>query len=386
MADNNSLLYKNLRAKSANKRQSTFDFTRALDNVVEELFPSRPASRQQEQQPDGQPDYDEKLQALQKQQDAKLDNVYKQSNAKLGEMAERLQSNESRNHEMSQSLMDAIQKVAQRGAGSQSSEEEEQEDAITQPTGAETEGTNKEEGDTAESTIQAEDPFEEEVIYKLPTSSAAPTSPASAKPASEEAASEKVKKVISSIKMKPVKIGDNITVGQNYYKITNTFGPRTGANAVPGRKDGEHSRGMDLVGFSADGKQSNIPIALTDGVIKSVTLQGSGKVINPKHGKEGGYIMEVQMPDGKIMKYMHLSPDAFKNKASLVGKPIKRGDILYEGDYSKGSGSQTGNHVKVSITSVDAAGNQLKDYEAPENDPTTYAVYGRYLERQEPTS
>lgn len=385
MADNNSQLYKNLRAKSANKKQSAFDFTRALDTVVEELFPSRPAPRQQEQQQVDQSDYDEKLQALQKQQDAKLNQVYKQSNAQLGEMSDRLQNSESKNHEMSQSLMDAIQKVAQRSSGN-APEEGEEEESVPQPASTE-EDPNKDGSETTQSTTQTEDPFEEEeeIVYKLPTPvAAAPTTTETT--LASEVKTEGVAKAVNNIKMKAVKIGDKVTVGNNFYKVTNTFGPRTGANAVPGRADGEHSRGMDLVGFSADGKQSNLPIALTDGVIKSVTLQGNGKVVDPRHDKKGGYIMEVQMPDGKVMKYMHLSPDVFKNKANLVGKTVKRGDLLYEGDYSKGSGSQTGNHVKVSITSVGADGKQKGDYDAPENDPTSYAVYGRYLEREEPTS
>jgi hypothetical protein len=42
-----------------------------------------------------------------------------------------------------------------------------------------------------------------------------------------------------------------VNVG-NIYKVTNTFGIRSGANAVPGR--GHHSKGMDMVGYSRDGK------------------------------------------------------------------------------------------------------------------------------------
>jgi hypothetical protein len=45
-----------------------------------------------------------------------------------------------------------------------------------------------------------------------------------------------------------------VNVGNNIYKVTNTFGIRSGANAVPGR-EGHHSKGMDMVGYSRDGKQ-----------------------------------------------------------------------------------------------------------------------------------
>jgi hypothetical protein len=54
-----------------------------------------------------------------------------------------------------------------------------------------------------------------------------------------------------------------VNVGNNIYKVTNTFGIRSGANAVPGR-EGHHSKGMDMVGYSRDGKASNLPIVLTE--------------------------------------------------------------------------------------------------------------------------
>jgi hypothetical protein len=47
-----------------------------------------------------------------------------------------------------------------------------------------------------------------------------------------------------------------VNVGNNIYKVTNTFGIRSGLMLF--LEEGHHSKGMDMVGYSRDGKASNL--------------------------------------------------------------------------------------------------------------------------------
>lgn len=359
MSNVNSQLYKTLRAKSSNKRKASYDFDRTLSSITEELLPSATQNKpSRTAKKDGELEkvteaYDQKLRDLEREQNRRVGELGQNSEKEIKRLGNRIQSGEEQNLELSDNLKAAIERLARN-----KQEQGEQPSRIDSETeevpGDETSGNS------------FEDSFLEPVAPTVRT-------------AAPKKVEEKESATVNSVLKKSINIGDSIGVGNLSYKVTNLFGLREGNNAVPGRQ-GEHSNGMDMVGFSADGKVSNLPIALTDGKIIGVNMQGDGSVINPTKGKSAGVYIDLLMPDGKVMKYMHLGTDAMKNKADLLGKEIKRGDILYQGDYSKGSGSQTGPHIKVSITSLDEQGKQLRDYANPLNDPKTYALYGKYTE------
>lgn len=372
MNNSNSQLYKFLRSKSFDKRKSVFDFGRTLSSVSEELLPSasQRADKTEDNGAAAEQAYEEKLRLMEKSQNKRLAQISENTEKEFTRLGKQIQNGDTQNLELSESLRNAIERLSanrQGQSGQQSSEE------------APAEGEDIS-GSTAEAQPEeAESDYEDGLLD--PDDYSAATSATVAK--TEEGTAEKTDTATTAVQKaakKVVAIGDDIKIGENSYKITNTFGLRSGKNSVPGRSQEEHSRGMDIQGYSADGKTKNLPIALTDGEIVGITRHGDGSVIRPEKGKAGGYIMDIKMADGRIMKYMHLGKDVWENKAQLMNKKIKRGDILYQGDYSVGSGSQTGPHIKVSVTSVDSEGKQLRDYTDPRNDPKTYALYGNYVE------
>jgi murein DD-endopeptidase MepM/ murein hydrolase activator NlpD len=131
----------------------------------------------------------------------------------------------------------------------------------------------------------------------------------------------------------PVKKGDEFTMGDNTVTITDPYGIRT----FKGR-EGKHSTGIDYKTSSGN------VVALTDGVIKEVKLQGDGSVMTPSQGSAAGYYIIVEQSDGTMAQYMHLDPMTPEEMKSLVGKPISKGEEVW--GYSTGSGSMTGPHVK----------------------------------------
>lgn len=363
--DNNSIKYSSLKAKSLNKRKSVFEFDNVMNRIISEMAP---VSMERKASPDKEPvlqDNSKQFKQLQKSQDDRFEQEEEKRNKTVEELKNQVDEGDDRNYKLSMGLKEALNRMAQSNSSQQKSEEVSQTEGIENP-----ESTNE-----TDSSVEDSSALPESRSYSYtPEASSIGDTPVYSEPEATSAPAP-VAKVIRQV----VKIGDAVKVGENIYKVTNLFGPRTGANSVAGRDDGEHSRGIDIVGYSKDGSVSNLPIALADGKIIGINVQGDGSVIKPKDGKSAGYYMSVQMNDGKVMNYMHLGKDVFKNKASLLGKNIKRGDVLYEGDYSKGSGSQTGPHIKVSISSVNNKGELNKDYTKEENDPTPYMLFGKYV-------
>lgn len=368
MDNTNSKSYRALKAKSYNKRKSSYDFDRTMASITEELLPNTVASNRTGNSGGYDMEkmasqYDKRLQEMEKAQNKRLNDLGQNNEKEIERLGNEILRGDEQNSDLSDSLRSAIERLAQsKGSKQQAQQGQEGQEQVVSENGIE-EGTD---------TSTEEDPFSQDFTASE-TVTHSYTKP--------ETYKKEIKKVGTALK-KVVNIGDSIEISGNSYKITNLFGNRSGENSVPGRGQGEHSNGMDMVGFSADGSVKNLPIALTDGVIVGINLQGNGSAISPTKGKAGGYIMDVKMDDGRIMKYMHLGEDVWGQKANLMNKKIKRGDILYEGDYSKGSGSQTGPHIKVSVTSVGQDGKQLRDYHDPRNDPKTYALYGSYTEEQ----
>jgi hypothetical protein len=168
-------------------------------------------------------------------------------------------------------------------------------------------------------------------------------------------------------------IGELIALGNNTVRITNTFGIRTGENSVPGR-EGKHSKGVDYVASSADGRIKNVPVALAPGKIVNIGLQGDGRKIHPSQGAAYGYYMDVKVDTDsgpKMFRYSHLSPSIMENKNSLIGAEVRKGEALFPMPASgyTSTGSVTGDHVKVQVSSLN--GDELvKDFE--QNDPSEY--------------
>ena len=104
--------------------------------------------------------------------------------------------------------------------------------------------------------------------------------------------------------------GDKFKIGSTEVTITDPFGVRN----FEGR-EGQHSTGIDFV--TSTGKA----VALKDGVIESVKLQGDGSIITPKEGSSAGWYVTVKHNDGTRMQYMHLDPmtnDEMKKLMSLL--------------------------------------------------------------------
>ena len=355
--DNNKIRLKALKKKSYEQKKSVYDLDSALSNITRNLFPR--SQEQPEEEKQEAIDYSDKISELEKKlADTKSSNsedadyrdreTQKSLNQLRKALTGQLESLGESTMENDKALQEAINKASDRRA-------QEQE-------------PDKEEKDASESTDTPErDAYGPHNNYGRALEKVATDA---------NTAAVDSKTTNNAVKSITAKIGEFVDLGGFKYKVTNLFGIRSGENTVPGR-EGKHSRGIDVVGTDAQGRSTNMPIAIADGVIKNITLDGSGEAYHPTKGSpSGGYIMDVQLPNGKVMRYMHLGKDVMLNKDRLIGKNIKRGDILHPGDNSKGSGSQTGPHTKISITSVDKKGNYLLDYDNTENDPTPY-LFGK---------
>jgi hypothetical protein len=363
--DTNKLRLRALKKKSYASKKSVYDMDTALSNITRSLFPQRQSEPEQQDAP---VDYSEKISELEKKLANSRANNSEESNEREAAMQKslndlrksltgQLESLGQSTIENDQALQDAINRASEDRAKQQSGNAEDAEEEKKAPEAEE------------------QDAYGPHNNYgrRLEAEAAAANDVA-------ENATSTSKNVVSKVS---AKIGEYVDVGSLKYKVTNIFGQRSGANAVPGR-EGQHSRGIDVVGTDAQGRSTNMPIAIADGVIKNITLDGSGEAYRPDatdaNGKRlpasGGYIMDVELPNGKVMRYMHLGKDVMLDKDALIGKQIKRGDILHTGDNSSGSGSQTGPHTKIAITSVDKNGKYLLDYSNAENDPTPY-LFGK---------
>jgi hypothetical protein len=58
---------------------------------------------------------------------------------------------------------------------------------------------------------------------------------------------------------------------------------------------------MDMVGYSRDGKASNLPIVLTDSTLISIRKQGDGSIISPTRGFSRCYAVMRDDATGKTL-------------------------------------------------------------------------------------
>jgi len=179
-----------------------------------------------------------------------------------------------------------------------------------------------------------------------------------------------------SIDKESLGVGSFIDFGNYQIKLTNKFGIRSGANAVKGVPETEHSNGIDIRLYK-DNKPVDLPISIADGTIVKIELDGSSTPIPTSEGRVGGYYMYVQLDEDptKIVKYVHLPKEVFSLKGDLMGKHLKRGDIIVNSTGTSGTG--TAPHIKVAVGTYDAKTNKsFMDYSKKENDPTNLLLTG----------
>jgi hypothetical protein len=81
-------------------------------------------------------------------------------------------------------------------------------------------------------------------------------------------------------------------------------------------EEGHHSKGMDMVGYSRDGKAST-PIVLTDSTLISIRKQETALLYHPLKASAGVYVVMRDDATGKTFNYMHLDPKLGTRKRSI---------------------------------------------------------------------
>lgn len=118
-------------------------------------------------------------------------------------------------------------------------------------------------------------------------------------------------------------------------KITGGYGARQ----LEGRGV-EHSTAIDYVPM--DGKVR----ALGNGKITKI-IRGKDEIIDPSKGASAGNYIEITYDNGVKSSFMHLDPIDENSYKNLLNKRVKRGEAF--ATIFKGSGSQTGPHVKLRV-------------------------------------
>jgi hypothetical protein len=366
--DVNKTRYNRLKKRVSKGKERVYNFDQTIGNVMNSLLPRKQQERKGSNNDESiqklQEDYNNKVSKL----NNRLSEAEKEKQASTKEydnlikkLEERVESGDKTNMDISNNLKDAMNKIYK---------DREKQAAAARKTSNPSAPTEQQEEETEQPELSTP-PINAEANETNVT-----TDNSSSSNDSNNTSTESGESSVSSAIKKSVNIGEYVKVGKYKYRVTNTFGIRTGANSVPGR-EGRHSGGLDLVGYDENGNKANLPISLTEGTIVGITRDGDGSVIDPTEGAAGGYIMRVRLPNGKDISYMHLGKDVMDQKADLLGKKVKRGDLLFQGDHSIGSGSMTGPHVKVRVSSVDENNMLQYDHKEEENNPTSYLLYGK---------
>ena len=351
--DPRNISYKKLRSKILNNKKREYAFDDTLSRVMQTLWPKQKVADPKDNNKvarEMQDTFDKRLAMMEKNNAKQINNVRREGENTAAGIKESADKERKRSMGINKSLGEAVRKLY-----------EERQKGPQQSSGQTSQPTTPEKPAEEQSSLGYTDPTVPTLgttDYTVPENIITEETPVD----------DAIEKVVLTLKQE-------ISFGDNYYRVTNLFGPRTGENRVA-NKGPEHSRGVDVVAHNSAREKTNAPISVTDGIIRSVSLEGSTTNVG-SGSSEGGYVMNVEMPNGKMIRYMHLSPDVEAKRESLIGKSVKRGDILFEGDHNKWSGSGTANHTKISISNVDGKGNLLKDHDNPENDPSPYILYGK---------
>jgi len=369
MSDANKSSYKFLIARSNARRSKKSDFNQRFNSTLNALFPrTQPVQKEENKNYDKlvkdlENTYNNKLAAQNKSNQAKLDKSKSESDKAISNLTGQVQQSQKQFKGLSEGVQKALIKIQEKQAAETSKANDR-----PAPKASERPTTNV----TQDPVNTIDTTFLEDLK----------------KPAAElekQIKAQKAAPVVAPVKkVQPVtktsfNIGDIISLGNDgySYRATNLYGPRSGANKVPGRKSGEHSRGVDLVSQDSSGNKVNIPIAIADGKITHIWKQGSGKAINTHQGKAAGYVMEVLSPNGKVITYAHLGPSIFEKKDELLGRNLKRGEVI--SNDTRWSGSGTGPHIKVFMSDSNKKGRSKRNYTDEGNDPTNLIFNGKYL-------
>jgi hypothetical protein len=80
---------------------------------------------------------------------------------------------------------------------------------------------------------------------------------------------------------------------------------------------------MDMVGYSRDGKASNLPIVLTDSTLISIRKQGDGSIYHLLKGFSRCLCGMRDDATGKTFNYMHLDQKTWDEKEKHLNKKYK---------------------------------------------------------------
>jgi hypothetical protein len=89
---------------------------------------------------------------------------------------------------------------------------------------------------------------------------------------------------------------------------------------------------------------------LTDSTLISIRKEETALLYHLLKASAGVYAVMRDDATGKTFNYMHLDPKLWDEKEKHLNKKYKRGDLIHEASSYRGSGSQTGPHIKVSIS------------------------------------
>jgi len=362
MSKANKSSYKRLKAKSRARTSKKRDFNQRFNSTLNKLFPkTAPAPKQDKNYDklinDLETKYADKL-ARQQQQQQQIEEQAANSRDKNSNVISNLSQQVEQGNKRFEGLSQGVQQALDKIYADKAKEQQAVQATRRQPTTEAQQNTSFPSLEDLESTVATKKTTPSEETKET-------------KETKETTPSETIVKKI-------LNIGDSIDIGNGFtYRATNLYGPRTGANSVPGRKDGEHSRGVDLVSHDAQGNKSNLPIAIAEGTIVNVWRQGSGLPINTRQGKAAGHVVDVLSPNGKIISYAHLGPYIYENKDKFIGNKIQRGDVIVNDNRMSGSG--TAPHIKVFMSDSKKNGVSKRNYTDPGNDPTQLILNNSYL-------
>jgi hypothetical protein len=378
--DPNIRSYKRLKAKSANTVK-TKDFNKQGREMIQStLLPSK--SKPQKQAP--AKDYDKLIGNLQNDYNSKIKNLEKDYGSKLAEkdkafgdtfsnMSKRMEAADKRTSDLSEGVTAQLKKLYEsRGkspSASTSSEEGDENKSTSRSSNTSTStGSNIEEEETSDDNVTKSDEAREKTKETIPENTLAA--------GMSELVDEKGNPVPNYLVSKVFELEEVIQIGgNNSFRITNLYQPRSGANSVAGKKKGAHAKGVDVVSYDSSGNKTNYPIAVSNGKIMNVGLHGSGEQVGSSKS-ELGYYIDVMLDNDptKMVRYGHLDPGIMAVRDTLMGSSISRGDVIFEGGKMTGSG--TAPHVKIYLGDLDAKGTPLQNFTDKGNDPSHMIKYG----------
>jgi len=383
---------KSLQKAAANKSMGKADFTSRLRNTKSKLAPRQPAGKESKNNENYekllknlQNDYNKKIDALRNENDSDRKKNNEESGDRLGELTKKLDDSNAKFNELSSYLGKKEQAEAQ--ARQAAAEEGELENPGGQEA-AENPGSQGLVKSLLDKSINAAN----ELNKAKPTVTEEKTTTTTTdKPfititedknihintdGTVRDKTESEKQAASRKGFAKLGLQQRLNINDKYYTIvTNLFGDRSGANSVVGRKG--HSKGVDVVTFTRDGKASNVPMSFTSGTIVNVALMGSGKPIGTLEGSANGYFIDVRTGN-KIIRYSHLSKEAYDQ--AQLNTTVTRGEPLFKSEPINGSyawsGSGTNPQVKVSVFDIGKDGQTTGLPSDPSNNPSNFIFYG----------